>query len=98
MKLRVHIEFLGLTSLRVTKFSAQKVIQIKDIINKSFDFDSFSITKDTVFYMMCYGGNGTPNSPHELEVFRKNHDGGHFESIGYLHATDCREITVEARV
>ena len=98
MRLRVHIEFVGFDRIKITKFSGSKTINVKDLQNKWFDIDSFSLVDrygKTDFCVAHWDGDGSLSEPYELVIYKRNYDTSEMEEVGFIHAKDKREITVE---
>jgi len=99
MRLRVHIEFLGLNQVKITKFSGNKTINVKDLENSMFCFESFKFVvghhDKTDFCLGHWDGDGSLEEPYELAVHKRNYDDNRMEIVGLLHAKVKREITVE---
>ena len=61
MRLRIHIEFIGLGEIKITKFSGNVTIKIEDMQNRLFDFDSFKLVdrrNATDFCLGIWDGDG----------------------------------------
>lgn len=98
MRLRVHIEFLGLDQVKITKFSRTRTIDVKDLEGRLFDFDSFKFVNsrdDSDFYLSHWDGEGTISDPYELSIHKRNYDTGSMETVGLVCAKGPREVVVE---
>jgi len=98
MRLRVHIEFLGQDRIKITKFSGQKTIAIKDLMKgNSFDFDSFTMkhASESDFCLSHWDGNGTLAEPYLLIAFKRDYDSGNMEHVGEVDAKNKRSTTIE---
>ncbi|MHA2279991.1 MAG: hypothetical protein ACXAC5_03820 [Promethearchaeota archaeon] len=100
MRLRVHIEFLGLDQVKITKFSRNKTINVKDLTGRLFDFDSFGFVShhgnaQTDFCLGIWNGDGSLAEPYELAIHKRDYDDGKLKVVGLMCAKGLREITVE---